>query len=407
MKTLKKVKKRAIKLPGKVEYTGSEPSRKGSIYLTRFEEGSVDIDHKTVAANEITPLIKDGATCWISLDSISDSHSLQELGKVLGVHHLFVSDMANADHQPKLHISEKYIFLTLKGLHFNGNGVETEHLSLILGKGFVVSISEREKRFFEEFRTTYLGETSLWNSTPDFLFSLLIDFVVTGYFAPISKVEEELSSAFTLYKGTFPDRQIPKVYSYVAGFNQSMMLADGALGIGLDKYLGADYKNYPSMGFPRYILRKMTVEHLPVDAMYAWASGEFPIRSASEPLLSHMVYQGKLMYLVSQMMPNVTDTLLFGFTKKQMKWVKNNEKMMWEVLIGQKLLFNTEQMVATKMVGEAPFTTIYSPDSPGKAAVWQGFRIVSSYMKNTGSTLDQLMKEDDFQKILDLAKYKP
>lgn len=223
----------------------------------------------------------------------------------------------------------------------------------------------------------------------------------------ISKVEEELSSAFTLYKGTFPDRQIPKVYSYVAGFNQSMMLADGALGIGLDKYLGADYKNYPSMGFPRYIMRKMTVEQLPVDAMYAWASGEFPIKSASEPLLSHMVYQGKMMYLVSQMMPNVTDTLLFGFTKKQMKWVKNNEKMMWEVLIGQKLLFNTEQMVATKMVGEAPFTTIYSPDSPGKAAVWQGFRIVSSYMKNTGSTLDQLMKEDDFQKILDLAKYKP
>ncbi len=195
MKTLKKVKKRAIKFPGKIEYTGSEPSRKGNIYLTRFAEGSVDIDHKHVAANEINALIKEGATCWISLDSISDSNNLQELGKVLGVHHLFVSDMANADHQPKLHISEKYIFLTLKGLHFNGNGVETEHLSLILGKGFVVSISEREKRFFEEFRTTYLGETSLWNSTPDFLFSLLIDFVVTGYFAPISKVEEEMEEA--------------------------------------------------------------------------------------------------------------------------------------------------------------------------------------------------------------------
>ncbi len=195
MKTLKKVKKRAIKLPGKVEYTGSEPSRKGNIYLTRFEEGSVDIDHKTVAANEITPLIKDGATCWISLDSISDSHSLQELGKVLGVHHLFVSDMANADHQPKLHISEKYIFLTLKGLHFNGNGVETEHLSLILGKGFVVSISERENKFFEEFRKTYLHEASLWSSSPDFLFALLIDFVVSGYFAPISKVEEEMEEA--------------------------------------------------------------------------------------------------------------------------------------------------------------------------------------------------------------------
>ncbi len=195
MKTLKRVKKRTIKLPGKIEYTGSEPSRKGNIYLTRFAEGRVEIDHKPIAASEINACINEGATCWISLDSISDSNSLQELGKTLGIHHLFISDMANADHQPKLHVSEKYIFLTLKGLHFNGNGVETEHLSLVLGKGFVLSISERENRFFEEFRKTYLHETSLWSSTPDFLFSLLIDYVVSGYFSPISKVEEEMEEA--------------------------------------------------------------------------------------------------------------------------------------------------------------------------------------------------------------------
>jgi len=195
MKTLKKVKKRAIKLPGKIEYTGNEPHREGNIYLTRFSEGKIEIDHKALAANEIPSHIKDGSTCWISLDSISDPTILQELGKAINIHPLFVSDMANADHQPKLHITEKYIFLTLKGLHFNGNGVETEHLSLILGKGFVVSISEREKRFFEEFRTTYLDETSLWSSSPDFLFALLVDYVVSGYFAPISKVEEEMEEA--------------------------------------------------------------------------------------------------------------------------------------------------------------------------------------------------------------------
>lgn len=195
MKTLKRVKKRAIKLPGKIEYTGNEPLRSGNIYLTRFSEGKVEFDHKSIAPTEIHQYIKDGSTCWISLDSISDAKVLQELGKAINIHPLFVSDMANADHQPKLHVAESYIFLTLKGLHFNGNGIETEHLSLILGKGFVVSISEREKRFFEEFRTTYLGETSLWNSSPDFLFSLLIDFVVTAYFTPISRVEEEMEEA--------------------------------------------------------------------------------------------------------------------------------------------------------------------------------------------------------------------
>jgi len=195
MKTLKKIKKRALKLPGKVEYTGTEPLRTGKIHLTVFANGKVDIEHQAIAPHEIHQYLKEGSTCWISLDSISDAKVLLELGKVLNIHPLFVSDMANADHQPKLHISESYLFLTLKGLHFNGNGIETEHLSLILGNGFVVSISEREKRFFEEFRATYLGETSLWTSSPDFLFALLIDYVVTGYFAPISRIEEEMEEA--------------------------------------------------------------------------------------------------------------------------------------------------------------------------------------------------------------------
>lgn len=221
-------------------------------------------------------------------------------------------------------------------------------------------------------------------------------------------LEKELSAAFTLYKGTFPSKAIPQTFfTYVAGFNQSVMITDDALGIGVDKYLGAGYVNYPSLGFPRYLTLKMVKERIPVDMMYAWANSDFPIRKESEPLLSHIVYQGKLEYLVSQMLPEAADTLVFGFTQNQMKWCKKNEKMMWEYLVAQNLLFNSENFVRTKFIEEAPFTNVFSTDSPGKAAVWLGFRIVSNYMRNTKSTLADLMKEDDYQKILAAAKYRP
>jgi hypothetical protein len=224
----------------------------------------------------------------------------------------------------------------------------------------------------------------------------------------ISSVEKELSGAFSLYKGTFPNKAIPTTFfTYVSGFNQSVMITNDALGIGIDKYLGPKYVNYPNLGIPRYLLGRMAKERIALDAVYAWANGDFPIRKQSEPLLSHIIYQGKLAYLVSQMLPNTTDTLLFGFTTKQLKWCKKNEQMMWEILVSQKLLFNDENFVRTKFVDDAPFTNAYSTDSPGKAAVWQGFEIVASYMRNTGSTLADLMKEDDYQKILAAAKYKP
>lgn len=249
------------------------------------------------------------------------------------------------------------------------------------------------------------------------LYAFLTYPVVQGAFSEVAKkydskaissLEKDLAEAFSLYKGTFPQKKIPALFfTYVAGFNQSVIITDNALGIGLDKYLGSSYASYVSLGFPRYMLKRMEANRIVLDAVYAWANGDFPIKRESEPLLSHMIYQGKLAYLVSQMVPEVSDTLLFGFSKDQVKWCKKNERMMWEYLIGQKLLFNTEAFVRTKFVEDAPFTNVYSSESPGKAAVWQGFQIVAAYVRNTGASLNDLMAENDYQKILSAAKYRP
>jgi len=47
-------------------------------------------------------------------------------------------------------------------------------------------------------------------------------------------------------------------------------------------------------------------------------------------------------------------------------------------------------------------------ESPGRAAVYVGYDIVPEYMKrNPKLTLQDLAREDNAQKILDEAKYKP
>ena len=72
--------------------------------------------------------------------------------------------------------------------------------------------------------------------------------------------------------------------------------------------------------------------------------------------------------------------LIFGFTTDQMKFCRNNESQMWQYLIENNLLFSTDQFIIRKLTGEAPFTQYFSNESPGRAAVWLGFRIVESYM---------------------------
>ena len=58
---------------------------------------------------------------------------------------------------------------------------------------------------------------------------------------------------------------------------------------------------------------------------------------------------------------------------------------MWEYLVEHDMLFSTDPMLIKKLTGDAPFTSYFTSESPGRAANWIGFRIVESYMrKNPG-----------------------
>lgn len=71
---------------------------------------------------------------------------------------------------------------------------------------------------------------------------MLID--VQQEFADMDDVNEELVSAFERLLGEMPALEIPHIYAQIGSFDQSIIVADGSLGISLDKYLGADYPFY-------------------------------------------------------------------------------------------------------------------------------------------------------------------
>lgn len=227
----------------------------------------------------------------------------------------------------------------------------------------------------------------------------------------LHKVENDLSGAFEHYLHYFPGRNIPEVFSCITGFNNSIITGDSVLGIGLDRYLGADCEYYPRLEIYRYMAAKMTPQYIVPDCMYGWAASEWDFRSMnykSDNVLSEIIHEGKLKYFEKCMLPDINDQIIFGFTPEQMKFCKNNEDIMWQYLIENDLIFKTDQFTIRKLVGDAPFTTYFTNESPGKAAVWIGFRIVESYMSgNKTETLESLMGNTDIQEILEKARYNP
>lgn len=58
-------------------------------------------------------------------------------------------------------------------------------------------------------------------------------------FPDMKDQEEELSLAFAYYAYYFPGYLIPRVYTHISGFNQSVIVDSAIVGIGLDNYLGS------------------------------------------------------------------------------------------------------------------------------------------------------------------------
>jgi hypothetical protein len=224
-------------------------------------------------------------------------------------------------------------------------------------------------------------------------------------------LEQGLESAFRHFKYYFPDKDIPEVITCISAFNNSIIIDDSLLMISLDRYLGSDSKYYPSLGIYDYQTRRMTPAYTVSDCMYAWASTEWDYRDmgyGTRNLLNSMLHEAKLVYFTKRMIPGVADTVLFGFTDKQLSFCTEGEGLIWEYIVSHDLLFSTDSFMIRKFTGEAPFTSYFTEDSPGRAVVWTAFRIIERFMRNNPDvTMQDLMEMSDCQAILTGAKYKP
>jgi hypothetical protein len=225
------------------------------------------------------------------------------------------------------------------------------------------------------------------------------------------RLKRELEEAFRHYRYYFPEKPVPEVITCISVFNNSIIVDDSLLMVCLDRYLGAGSGYYPSLGIFNYQSRKMTPDYTATDCMYAWASTEWDFNSAgygTKTLLNTMLHEAKMVYFTKRMMPAVADTLLFGFSEKQLEFCRANEGLIWEYLVSKDLLFSTDGFLIRKFTGEAPFTSYFTEDSPGRAVVWTGFRIIERYMNNNPDvTMEELMALTDCQAILGGAKYNP
>lgn len=236
---------------------------------------------------------------------------------------------------------------------------------------------------------------------------------VASTFPNLDQTEIELNDAFKHILYYYPKQKPPRLITFLSGFAVQTPIGNDYIGIGLDMFLGADSKFYPALrqNLPQYITRRFTPQNITPRVVEVFIrENMFPEEDKDRSLLSKAVYNGKILYCMGAMMPNVADTLKIGYKTKQLEWCKNNEASIWAYFLDNDLLYETDYLKIQKYLSEAPFTPGLGnqSESAPKLGVWIGWQIVKRYMdKNPKMTLQQLMAEQDAQRILRLSNYKP
>jgi hypothetical protein len=226
----------------------------------------------------------------------------------------------------------------------------------------------------------------------------------------LSELEASLTKAFHFYKAHFPEETIPKLYTYISGLDHQLPIkyAEGHLVIGIDMYLGRDYHNYKKIGVPLYQTISMEPGYVLPDVIRI--IGEKHLQQSTsipESFLEYMIYEGKLLYFMDCMLPQVADSLKIRYTADQLGWMQQNRGRVWSYYLENEFLYSTDRQMINKFVGDAPFTAAFSRDSAPRTASWIGWQIVREYMKrNQDVSLSELLNDNDAGKILHESRFR-
>lgn len=161
-----------------------------------FEYTATSVEERKLTCVQDTFAFKNsGRITWINIDGLRKA-DVEAVCNHYEVHTLLIEDILSVNQRPKMDEVEGVLFCLLNMLYFNAQKktVETEQLSIVLGKDFVISFQEDASRDpFDPIRHKLkINNSKIRQRTADYLCYSLLDMVVDNYFVVMEKLGEQI-----------------------------------------------------------------------------------------------------------------------------------------------------------------------------------------------------------------------
>ncbi|HEX6914548.1 MAG TPA: CorA family divalent cation transporter, partial [Chitinophagaceae bacterium] len=166
------------------------------MHIEVFEYDSTSLKvWEPASVRETFPLFESDRLSWINIGGLRKA-DVEEISRHFGIHALIVEDVLSVEQRPKMDEIDNVLFCLLNMLYFNRQkvAVETEQVSIVLGKNFVISFQDDAQRdVFNSVRDKLrVNNSKLRNSGPDYLCYVLLDTIVDHYFEVMELLGERM-----------------------------------------------------------------------------------------------------------------------------------------------------------------------------------------------------------------------
>lgn len=181
-----------------------QDAKESVITVYDYDEESVK-EHKVKKIEDCFQFHHNHHISWINVEGLIKTE-VESLAAHFGIHPLLTEDILSTGQRPKMDEVEGIFYCLLNMLYFNREqgSVETEQISIVLGKGFVITFQEDPERdVFNPIRDKLkMPASKLRQRGADYLCYAMLDVIVDNYFLVmealgdrIEEVEEEVIRA--------------------------------------------------------------------------------------------------------------------------------------------------------------------------------------------------------------------
>lgn len=182
--------------PGSLIFVGHKKTEKVSIHAMQYNHGKCDI-HTDLDLSDLSALLTTDSLTWIDIIGLHDTEVVGTLGDQFNMHPLLLEDILNTDQRPKYEEFEDHNTFILKMLSTDAKKgiVQTEQVSIVAGKNYLLCFQEVEGDVLENIRQRIIKKTTkIRERGADYLAFAILDAIVDNYIVSIEYFGNEIEN---------------------------------------------------------------------------------------------------------------------------------------------------------------------------------------------------------------------